>query len=445
MLNGAEEFAPPAGSAGNALATDALATDVLVTDGLPPVLGGFDLTDLDRFGGGFPHDVFTRLRQEAPILHHPAGTSKDGEGFWVLSSYADCAAAGSDIALFSSEKGGDRIAGGTHIDDLPTGLFTSTLINMSDDPLHQALKDVMSPAVSADALSTLGPRMREQAAAIVTEAAGRGSFDFQRDVAAKFAVTTIALLLGVPEADWPKFLGWTDIAMGYEDRNTGVATNRSQLAQLGMFNYAVKLLRARKAEPTGDLASLIASGEFPPDTGVELTDAVRRANFNLLSLAGTEPPRGALSIGMLTLLEHPDQWQLLRDDPSLLTGAVEEMLRWSSPTPYNRRTVTRDTEISGVPMRAGEKVTLWWASANRDEAVFADPFDFDIRRDPNPHLAFGMGGHSCLGEQLGRLEMALLFQALLDQEVSLESAGQVTWARHNKHTVILEMPVKLTA
>jgi unspecific monooxygenase len=145
---------------------------------------------------------------------------------------------------------------------------------------------------------------------------------------------------------------------------------------------------------------------------------------------------------MLALAQHPGQWQALREDRSLLPGAVEEILRWASPTPYNRRTATRDTEIGGMPIRTGEKVTLWWASANRDETIFTDPFTFDITRQPNPHLAFGTGGHDCLGEQVGRMEMRVLFDTLLDQVEAAELTGPVMWAKHNKHTVVLEMPVR---
>jgi cytochrome P450 len=263
-------------------------------------------------------------------------------------------------------------------------------------------------------------------------------------IARELSLTTVALLLGVPESDWPRFFSWTDVAMGYEDRDTGVATGRSQQVLADMFNYGVELLAAKRAAPpTDDLLSVIAHGQLAGDEK-PLTEFERQANFNLLSLAGSEPPRGALSIGMLALAEHADQWEALRADRSLLDGAVEEILRWASPTPYNRRTVTRDTELRGTPLRAGEKVTLWWASANRDESVFTDPFTFDVRRDPNPHVAFGMGGHTCLGEQLGRIQMRIMLEALLDHAERIEPTAPARWARNNKHIVALSVPVAFT-
>jgi len=416
------------------------------TEELPAALGGFDLTDLARFRTGFPHEVFTRLRHEAPVLYHPPGQTRDGEGFWVLSRYSEIVEVGSDIALFSSEGGGDRSGGGTHIDDLPGGVAAGTIVNMTDDPRHQLLRDLMTPAVSGRALGELELQLRHRAGDIVAEALSDGGCDFQRDIAAPLAVAGVALLLGVPEQDRPRFRGWTDVAMGYDDREAGVVTDRSQQVVGMMLSYGARQLPLKHDPSALDLLSILANGQFPAgQTDRPLSDLERQVNFAVLGLAGSEPVRGTASIGMLALAEHPSQWRALREDRTLLPGAVEEMLRWASPTPYNRRTATRDTEIGGIPIRTGEKVTLWWASANRDETVFADPFTFDITRQPNPHLAFGTGGHDCLGEQVGRMELRVLFDALLDQVEAAELTGAVRWAKHNKHTVVLDMPMRLTA
>lgn len=410
---------------------------------LPAALGGFDLTDLERFADGFPHEVFARLRREAPMLYHPGGRTAEGEGFWVLSSYADVVKAGSDNELFSSEGGGGRANGGTHIDDLPQGIFGGVMVPMMDDPRHALFKDVLRRSVTPEAVANLSDRLRDRAEGIVAKAVGAGRCDAQQAIARELSLTTVALLLGVPESDWGRFFSWTDVAMGYEDRETGEVSNRSQEVLAEMFNYGVGALAAKRAEPpTDELLSVLAHGQWEGEN--PLTDFERQANFNLLSLAGSEPPRGALSIAMLALAEHPDQWAALRADRSLLDGAVEEALRWASPTPYNRRTVTRDTELNGVALKAGEKVTLWWASANRDESVFTDASTFDIRRDPNPHVGFGMGGHTCLGEQLGRLQMRILLETLLDQAERIEPTGPATWARNNKHIVALTVPVAFT-
>lgn len=165
--------------------------------------------------------------------------------------------------------------------------------------------------------------------------------------------------------------------------------------------------------------------------------------FNLLIAAGSETTRNSIAGGVLVLSERPDAWSILAADRSMLPQAVEEILRWASSTTYNRRTATRDTEFAGHNIAAGDKVTLWWASANRDEAVFADPFRFDIRRSPNPHVAFGHGNHFCLGAALARMEIRLVLDALLDRFSDVELTGVVEWTRSNKHTGIRHMPVRL--
>lgn len=412
---------------------------------LPEVLDGFDLSDLDRFADGFPHHIFTRLRLEAPVLRHPMGLTKDREPFWVLSRHADIARVADD-PTFSSKGGGGRAHGGTHIDDLPQGIYAGVLLNMTDDPRHAWLRQAVEPAVTGAAIVALEPTLREIATDLVADAVARGSVDFQTELAGPFAVYSMGELLAMPTQDWKQLFQWTQIALGYEDRSAGEATDRSLTALIDSFNYGRELLDTRKAASAGDFLSLVARAELPAGQGEPpLTDYERQVFFNLISLAGSEPTRGAIAIGMLALAEHPDQWQALRADRSLLPGAVEEILRWSSPTPYNRRTATRDTMIGDTLIKAGEKVTLWWASANRDEEVFTDPFRFDIRRGTNPHLAFGHGTHRCLGsDELARLELRLIFDALLDQVEEVTATGDVTWARHNKHTVVLRMPVTLT-
>jgi cytochrome P450 len=215
------------------------------------------------------------------------------------------------------------------------------------------------------------------------------------------------------------------------------------MARLAAYQYGVSLLGHRAASPTGDLSSVVAHAQLPEHCGQPpLSRVEREVFFPLIMGAGTESPRNALAAGLLALAEHPASWRELRDDPALLSGAVEEMMRWSSPTPYNRRTATRDVEFGGAKITSGQKVTLWWASANRDERVFVEPFRFDIRRSPNPHLAMGFGTHACMGGEFGRLELRLVLEAMLARVASLTLDGEVTWAPSNKHTVILDAPVR---
>ncbi|MFI6513272.1 cytochrome P450 [Streptosporangium sp. NPDC050855] len=411
------------------------------SDEFPPILGGFDLSDRSRYAEGFPHDVFTRLRRQEEILFHPPGKTADGEGFWVLSRYDDMVAAASDPA-FSSQGGGGRAGGGTHIDDLAPGVHAGTLLNMMDDPRHQLIKEQVAPGVEGDTLAALEPDLRELADSVVAGAVAKGEGDLIRDVAGQFAIKAALRLLGVPRHDWDALLGWVDVSTGFDDREAGEDNERSQMARLALYQYGTSLLKGKQEAPAQDLMSAVGRAEIPADSGQPpLGRYEREVFFNLTLGAGTEPPRNAIALGLLALAENPDQWEALRRDRSLLPGAIEEILRWASPTPYNRRTATRDIEFRGAKIKAGDKVTFWWASANRDESVFDDPFTFDIRRAHNPHLAFGFGSHSCLGERMGRLDVRLVLEALLDRVERIRLTGPVEWAKDNKHTVILRMPV----
>ncbi|ACY15479.1 cytochrome P450 [Haliangium ochraceum] len=410
---------------------------------LPAVLEGFDLSDQPRFADGFPYEVFARLRREAPVLFHPPGQTKDGEGFWVLSRHADiCEAAASPA--FSSQGGGGRPHGGTHIDDARPEL-PGVLINMMDDPRHADLKDVLSPAVGRQALVALEGALRPYVNELVDGLLARGEAEFAADVGAAVGARAISLLLGIPREDWPLFATWTSALMGFDDRETAEPSERSQKIHMDLFGYGARLLVARRAAPQEDLGSLLANAQLRRDSERPLTELERQTAFCLMVLAGTESTRNMIAGGVLALAQHPAQWQALRDERSLLPSAIDEILRWTTPTPYNRRTATRDVTLGDAHIRAGDKVTLWWTSANRDESVFKDPMAFDVRRDPNPHLAFGYGTHCCFGDQLGKLEMRLVLDAMLERVAPLELSGPVVWAASNKHTVVMDMPVAVRA
>lgn len=415
---------------------------------LPAVLEGFDLTDQARFAQGFPHQLFARLRKEAPVLLHPGIHTSDGEPFWVVSRYADVRAAAADASI-SSQGGGRHPHGGTHIDDARPEL-PGVLINMMDDPRHASYRRLLSPAMGRQALALLEGPLREHARELVRELFARGGGDFASDIAAKLGGHAIALLLGVPRPDWPMFVGWTEALMGFDDRQAAKPTPRSQEIHMSLFHYGAKLLAARRNAPAADLTSLLANGQLAAGSGEPpLTELERQTCFCLMALAGTESTRNLMAGGVLALLERPVQWQLLRGERALVRGAVEESLRWTTPTPYNRRTATRDVQLGGVTVREGDKITLWWASANRDEAVFADAGAFEVRRSLErkepPHLACGHGTHDCFGEHLGKLEMQVLLETLLEEPRALALAGPVTWAPSNKHTVVMQMPVAVAA
>jgi cytochrome P450 len=409
-------------------------------------LANIDLTDLDRFTAGFPHETFAGLRREAPVwFHRPTPHTPDGEGFWVLSRYADITSAAADAETFSSATGGTRDGGGTIIEDLPLGFAAGVLLNMMDDPRHRRIRKLVTPSVSPRAIAAMEAELRQRTTAILDAVAERGTCDFLVEVAAELPLQAIARLLGVPQEDRHRLFAWANATLDYDDRDLGAQSEKTLAASAAMFEYGGRLIDEKRRLPADDILSAVAHGVVEGADGQPgpLTDIELQMFFNLLIAAGSETTRNSIAAGLLALIQHPDQWRALQTDRSLLPTAIEEFLRWASSTPYNRRTATHDVVVGDETIRAGDKVTLWWASANRDEAVFVDPFRFDIRRDPNPHLAFGYGSHFCLGANLARREMHLVFAALLERFDSIALAGPVEWTRSNKHTGIRHMPVTL--
>jgi cytochrome P450 len=289
-------------------------------------------------------------------------------------------------------------------------------------------------------LAAIEDDLRRRAALVVDQALAKADCDFLVDVAAELPLQAVAQLVGVPQEDRHRLLEWANVTLDYEDREVGEATARTQQASAEMFAYGTDLLERKRAVPGDDLLSVVANGRI--DDGA-LSDMEQHMFFSLVIAAGSETTRNSIAIGTLALCENPDALEKVRADRSLLSGTVEEILRWASSTPYNRRTATRDVKMSGRQIRAGDKVTLWWASANRDEAVFTNPYVFDITRNPNPHLAFGRGTHFCLGAALARMEIRVVLDALLDRVGEVTLTGPVEYVRSNKHAGVRHMPVHL--
>ncbi|GAA2129320.1 cytochrome P450 [Actinomadura napierensis] len=401
-----------------------------------------DLTDLDRFAHGFPYEVFDELRREAPVWWHPATEhTPGGEGFWVISRYTDVVAAASDATTFSSEGGPGRTGGGTLIEDLPGGFAAGVLLNMMDAPRHQHFRRLLTPSLTPRTLQTIEEDLRRRAERIVDAALAKGECDFLTDVAAELPLQAVAQLLGVPQEDRHQLLLWADATLDHEDRALGESTERTQQAAAEMFAYGTALLERKRTDPADDLLSLAAHARID---GAPLSDLEEQMLFNLLIAAGSETTRNAIAVGVHAMIDNPHTWERLQGNRQQLPTAIEEMLRWSSPTPYNRRTATRDITLGGQQIRAGDKVTLWWASANRDDETFPGAYRFDITRTPNPHLAFGRGGHFCLGAALARMEMRVVLDTLLDRVDSLELTAPIEHTRSNKHTGIRHMPIHLT-
>ncbi|MFN8050765.1 MAG: cytochrome P450 [Acidimicrobiales bacterium] len=410
----------------------------------PPAI---DLCDLDLFAHGFPHHVFDRLRAETPVWWHPPTVNTPGgEGFWCITRHADLLAVLHDAETFSSESGPGRNGdGGTTLVDMPAGFVTGVMMNMTDPPAHKRIRSITQSAFTPRTIALLDDWLRALATQLVDDAVERcadgETVDFLTDVAAELPLQTIAQLMGVPADDRHQLFDWTSTILDYGDRSLTEITDEFASAGLGLRAYGDSAIAARRAAGitagADDLLGQVLAAHPP------LSAAEEQAFFSLLFTAGSETTRNSIAGGVHAFMQFPDQWQRVLDDRSLLPTAVEEILRWTSATAYNRRTATRDVELGGQLIRAGEKTTHWYPSANRDEAVFADAGRFDAGRSPNPHVAFGHGIHHCLGASLARREITVMFDVLAERAPSFEPTGDIEWGRSNKHTSIRHLPLRL--
>lgn len=408
----------------------------------------FDLTDPDLFAHGPPLDVYRWLRDNAPCYWHPpSSTTPDGEGFWCLTRYDDVLWAAKSPEYLSSVHGGERVDGGTLIEDLPYGFAAGVLLNMQDDPRHHHMRRVATPSLSPSRLRGMRAEVKEITDQLIGAAVHAGHVDFLVDVAAELPLQALGMLLGVEPDDRHVLLDWADALLDYDDHNPGETNSRVVAANAAMAHYCTRVLIEKRNSPREDLLSRIATTSLSDEAcpGGTMSEIEQEMFFHLLAAAGSETTRNTIIAGLLALIERPESWERLRCNRSLLPDAIEEMLRWASSTIYNRRTATQDLERHGQRIHAGDKVVLWWQAANFDERVFPNPETFDIERDPNPHLAFGIGTHFCLGANLARLELDLLFGGLFDRVEQVALTGPVVRARSNKHAGFRSMPVVLQA
>ena len=324
------------------------------------------------------------------------------------------------------------------------------MLNM-DPPEQSRLRGILNVGFTPRLLERHEPAIRQRARALVDGIAERGECDFAEDVAADMALLTLCDVLGVPADDRRLLYDWTNRIIGYQDDeyaevpidpDTGRPLNpRSRKALVDMFDYAHKLADHKRSHPGTDLITTLLNAEVD---GERLTDEEFENMFFLFTVAGNDTTHSSIPGGLLALLEHPDQHAKLLADPQLLPGAVEEMLRYAPPVIHFRRTATEDTELAGQRIAAGDKVVVFYASANRDAAVFGDPDAFDIKREPNRHLTFGIGPHFCLGNFLARLQMRVLFSEVLWRLPDMELAGPVQRLQSNFINGLKHMPVRFT-
>ncbi|QLY29769.1 cytochrome P450 [Nocardia huaxiensis] len=404
------------------------------------VLSSLDLTDLDNFSSGFPHALFAVHRAQAPVYwHEPTAHTPDGEGFWSVATYDEVLRVLNDPVTFSSETGGDRPYGGTVLQDLPQA---GVVLNMMDDPRHIRIRRLVSKGLTPMTVRNLEADLRARTRRLLDRIDSGSEHDFLTEVAAELPMQAICFLLGIPESDRHWLFQRVEHVFDMPE-----ALDRAALAQAldELRGYGAELIAQRRRAPGADMLSIVAHAELPDVDPDRLTAEELRSFFTLLFAAGAETTRNAIAGGLLALLEHPDQLRALQSDPALLPSGIEEILRWTAPSPSKRRTVTRPVEFAGHRLEPGQKVLIWEGSANRDERKFPAPSTFDLTRDPNPHLSFGHGIHFCLGAHLARLEMRVVFAELLARFHRFELAGPVEWTRSNRHTGLRHLPLRLYA
>ncbi|HZN78890.1 MAG TPA: cytochrome P450 [Mycobacterium sp.] len=407
-------------------------------------LSEIDFTDLDNFASGFPHSLFEVHRREAPVYWHSATeNTPDGEGFWSVATYAETLAVFRDPATYSSVTGGSRPFGGTLLQDLA---IAGQVLNMMDDPRHSQIRRLVSSGLTPRMIRRVEDDLRARARRLLDSVEPGVPFDFLVDVAAELPMQMICILLGVPESERHWLFHAIEPQFDFGgSRKASVGQMSVEEAGSRMYAYGQELIASKRVSPTDDMLSVVANATVDDDgqSGSLLSEIELYLFFSLLFSAGAETTRNSVAGGLLALAEHPDQLAALRADLELLPTAVEEMVRWTSPSPSKRRTATRDVELGGCAIKAGQKVQIWEGSANRDALVFDRADEFDIARKPNPHLGFGQGVHYCLGANLARLELRVLFEELLSRLSSVRVVKPVEWTRSNRHTGIRHLVVEL--
>ena len=401
----------------------------------------FDFTDPDVNWSAVPHDRFRELRQTAPVTWveqkpgaYDGFAPESGTGYWAVTGHADVAAVSKDGKRFSNAENGAiiRFPAGMTRDDIE---MQRVMILNQDPPEHTAMRHIVSRAFTPRSIAQLEQIMRDRANRIVTEAVGRGSGDFVEEVAAELPLQAIADLLGVPQEDRKKLFHWSNSMLANEDPD--FAEVDSQEAATEVLMYAMAMAAERNAAPRDDIVTRLLQAD---KDGRGLTDDEFGYFVIILAVAGNETTRNAISHGMNAFLDNPDQWALWkRERPETM---VDEVVRWATPVTVFQRTALENLEVGGVPVREGQRVGIFYASANFDETVFDDPFRFDITRDPNPHVGFGgHGAHYCLGANLARQEIRVIFDALADHAPDISKVEEPRRLRHGWINGIKELQV----
>jgi len=399
---------------------------------------GYDFTDPDVYANGVPYEHFAELRRTAPIWWNaqasPCGGFQDG-GFWAVTRHADVREISRRSDVFSSWQKGAIIRFGQEMPPERIEMLRLIMLNQ-DPPQHTKVRGIVSRGFTPKSINSLKDALHDRAERIVTEALARGSGDFVTDVACELPLQAIAELLGVPQEDRGKIFDWSNQMIAYDDPEYEIEPD---VASAQLLGYAWNMAEQRRACPMNDIVTKLVQADVDGD-------ALGSDQFGffvlLLAVAGNETTRNAITHGMQAFFDHPDQWEKFKTDRPLET-AVEEIIRWATPVVVFQRTAMSDTVLGGQQIRAGDRVAIFYPSGNRDTAAIADPDVFDVTRESNEHVAFGGGGpHFCLGANLARAEIGILFEAIADRMPDIAPLGPPDRLRSSFIHGIKRLPVR---
>lgn len=395
---------------------------------LPPI----DLL-ADTWARGVPHDQFDALRRLAPVYWHDEA---DGSGFWAVTKHADVKRISRDPRTFSSALGATFIP---DQDEETLLMLRLSVLNM-DDPQHTRYRNIVAKGFTPRVINKLVEDIDARAKRVVDEVVERGECEFVNDIASKVPIQTICTMLGLDDHLWPRMVELTNMMIGSLD---GEDADAGQLAAMEVYALCDQMAAARRADPRDDIMTALVNAEVD---GERLDDAELNMFFVTLIVAGNETTRNLINHAMLAVIDNPGEAERLRADESLWPTAVEEMLRYGTSIHNFRRTATKDTELRGTSIKAGDKVVMYYAAANRDEEVFADPHRFDVGRQPNDHVTFGGGGvHFCLGASLAKAQIRATMREVVLRLGDPELAGPVKRLKSDFVNGVTEMPIRFTA